>query len=335
MTRRITMADVARLAGVSAQTVSRVLNSAGAVSETTRDKVQRAIEVLDYHPNLTARALAKGASGTVGLLTGGPLRHGLRRVLTSIQSSLADSGVDLIIAHADALNDRAIIGALDRLHGQQVDGVIGITRVTRAAQIVSNANLRAPTVLVTNADITANVPTVSVDNYYGGLLSAKCLLDIGVKNPLQVTGPLNWEDSVLRLRAYQEETASRGIVGRWIESSGWDCADGYQAGQRILSDRDKGPLPDGIIAANDDIAIGLIHALVTAGVRVPDDVVVIGYDNIPETEFLNPPLTTVLQDFNRLGNVAVELLQRVQQGESDVESVRIEPELIIRESTRR
>ena len=172
------------------------------------------------------------------------------------------------------------------------------------------------------------VDIVSIDQALGARLATEHLLDQGRNRLLHVTGDLSWQDASERLAAYQSACAQAGVPGRWVGTDAWTGEAGAKVARRLL---DSG-LPDAVFAANDDIALGLCHELLAAGVRIPDDVAVVGFDDIPLARWATPSLSSVTQDFDALGRAALSLSDELMEGGAP-RKVTLTPQLVIRDSS--
>ncbi|MBI8989511.1 substrate-binding domain-containing protein [Corynebacterium meridianum] len=326
---RATMRDVAALAGVSVQTVSRVLNNSGPASEATRRQVEDAAAMLKYEVNLAARALASKQSKTTGLLVTGEIRHGVARLFSALESELASRGRHIVIATSPTDSPSSLRRAISYLHGTNPDGMVVLARTSDVLPIIA-AKAQVPcTVIIAGRHETNRVSTVSIDQYDGAIAASQYVFDIGCTSPVYLTGDLRWQDAQVRLNGFRTVCAANDTEPDWLIGDSWSSASGYAMGQQLLS---RG-LPDAIVAGNDDIAIGAMHALYKAGISVPGDVSVVGFDDIPQAKFQNPSLTTVRQDFTALGRTALEELDRIIAGEPRRHR-QLPSELVIRNSTR-
>ncbi|WP_414715138.1 LacI family DNA-binding transcriptional regulator [Stackebrandtia sp.] len=322
------MTDVARLAGVSHQTVSRVLNGSPRVRPTTRDKVLRAIKELDYRPNAMARGLVSRRSHVVGVITFDTILFGPASTLLGIERAARTAGYGVSIATLERLNRANILEAVDTLTGRGVDGIIIIApqlAVTAALRDLP-AGMRAVAV---EASHNAGAPSVAVDQVAGARLAVEHLLSLGHKTVWHISGPGDWleaRDRVSGWRQCLEEVGAAvppAIGGDWSARSGY-AAGGILAGQAGAT---------AVFAANDQMALGLMRALHERGVRVPEDVSIVGFDDIPEAEFLSPPLTTVRQDFDEVGRRGIATLLRLLEDDEPSTDPPIAPTLEVRHST--
>ncbi|HEX2864715.1 MAG TPA: substrate-binding domain-containing protein [Deinococcales bacterium] len=294
---RPTIHDVARSAGVSYQTVSRVLNDSPHVAEETRQRVQAAIAELDYHPNRAARSLATNRSQHIGLLAFGTGFYGPSQMVANLERAADSRGYSIIFT---GLNHATRLDLESGLRALVEGGVAGIVLVAPFKEL-SAALLRevAPLTPVVAVDsMGAGVNCTSIDQQLGGRLAAEHLISLGHRDIAFLLGPSGWFDARQRAAAWTDTLREHGLEPAARERGDWTPASGYQATQKLLQ---SGARFTAILAANDQMALGAMRALREAGREVPGDVSVTGFDDIPEAEFLTPPLTTIRQDFAALG----------------------------------
>ncbi|MFD0899170.1 LacI family DNA-binding transcriptional regulator [Actinomadura sediminis] len=325
------MEDVAALAGVSAMTVSRVLNSPEKVRASTRARVLAAVRELDYRPNVAARVLVTGRSGVLGVVSFDTTLYGPASTVYGIERAAREHDYLINIVSLDTLNRRSIGEAVERLRGQAVDGIIIVAPHVSAAQGLRGLPAELPIVVVGAAE-ELPFPLAAVDQHAGAAQATRHLLDMGHETVWHLSGPTDWVDADGRVAGWRAALAAGGcrepvpLVGDWTAQSGYDL------GRTIARD----PSVTAVFAANDAMALGLLRALSEAGRRVPRDVSVVGFDNVPESPFFAPPLTTVRQNFGEVGRHAFTLLMdRIgRPGTVGAHNRRIvAPELIVREST--
>jgi DNA-binding LacI/PurR family transcriptional regulator len=322
------MSDVAALAGVSHQTVSRVLNDHPSVRPETRERVHDAIVALGYRRNSAARTLVTRRSGTLGVVTPATALYGPTSTLVALEEAAREVGWYVSVATIRRFDGDSMHAAIEHFLGQGVDGVAIIAPTTEVAQAIAAVASPVPVVLISSASDVAPVPhlhAVGVDQRHGARLATQHLLDQGHSAVVHVAGPQDWFDAQDRLAGWREVSGPH--APEHVEV-GWDAADGYQLGLQMVRDG----LPSAIFAANDQIALGLLHAFWRSGVRVPADVAVVGFDDEVGSAYYTPPLTTVRQDFGALGRLAVESLQAAFAGE-DVARQQIPAELVVRASS--
>ncbi|MEU9103898.1 LacI family DNA-binding transcriptional regulator [Streptomyces xanthophaeus] len=297
------MADVARVAGVSHQTVSRVLNGAPHVRPGTRERVLAAIRELDYRPNVAARALVTRRSQTLGVVSFGSALYGPASMLDSIEQAARSAGYFVSVASIRSLDTRAVQEAVERLRDQGVEGIVVIAPQTTAVSAVSRLSTAVPVVAVGSGSGT-RVPTVSVDNEAGARAVTRHLLDLGHTTVHHIAGPPGWLETTTRQAGWRRALQEAGAPVPEAHPGDWSARAGYEAGLRIAGD----PTVTAVFCANDQLALGLLRALHEAGRAIPGDISVVGFDDISEAAYFAPPLTTVRQDFGELGRRALELL---------------------------
>lgn len=321
------MADVAVIAGVSHMTVSRVLNDPGSVKPVTRDRVLAAMQSLGYRPNGVARALATGRTRRIGVLALATALYGPTSTLLSIETAARVAGYHLDIVRLRAVTRQSIAEEADGLRGRGVDGIIGITPHTWAPGVLQSAISGLPLVAVEGA--AGPLPTVAVDQEKGAALATEHLLALGHATVWHVAGPRGWLEAKARSRAWRETLQRAGRPVPPVLPGGWGVQSGYAAGRRLAQERDV----TAVFVANDQMALGVIRALGEAGIRVPDQVSVVGFDDVPEAAYFTPPLTTVRQDFDAVGLLALKLLlDQMADGAAEERHVVVEPRLVVRES---
>ncbi|MFI0444026.1 LacI family DNA-binding transcriptional regulator [Actinomadura sp. 6N118] len=320
------MEDVAALAGVSAMTVSRVLNTPEKVRPKTRDKVLAAMRELDYRPNSAARVLATGRSGVLGVVSFDTTLYGPASTLYGIERAARSAEYTITIASLSALSRGSIEDGVDRLRSQSVDGVIVIAPHLSAAEGLRSLPPDFPVVAVGAGD-DLPVPVAAVDHYAGALRATRHLLDLGHETVWHMAGPPDWVDAAARLAGWREALAGREIPAPL--AGDWSARSGYEQGQVLAAD----PAVTAVFAANDPMALGLLRALREAGRDVPGDVSVAGFDDVPEAPYFAPPLTSVRQPFGEVGRYAFQMLLERIDGATGAPRRTAEPELVVREST--
>jgi DNA-binding LacI/PurR family transcriptional regulator len=330
------MADVARIAGVSHQTVSRVLNDHPNVRPATRDRVLAAIRELGYRPNAAARTLVTRRTNTLGVISFNTTLYGPASMLYGIEQAAKQHDYFVTVAALAALDRRSVLDAVERLRDQAVEGIIVIAPQTTAVGALANVPSDVPLVAV-GCGTHASLATVAVDNEAGAERATSYLLDLGHPTVHHLAGPASWLDAQEREVGWRRTLASRGTpVPEPLNGGDWSARTGFELGHRIARE----PGITAVFCANDHMALGLLRALQSAGRRVPQDVSIIGFDDIPEAEFFGPPLTTVRQDFDELGRRALRALIELIGAENGgppvaVPRVSIDPGLVVRASAAR
>ncbi|RVX42522.1 LacI family transcriptional regulator [Nonomuraea polychroma] len=326
--RPAVLMDVAVLAGVSTMTVSRVLNAPERVRAETRARVLAAVKELDYRPNQAARQLVTGRSGVLGVVSIDTTLYGPASTLYCIEQAARHAGYNVSIASLSSLNRRSMEEGVERLRAQAVDGIIIVAPHESAADGLRHLPPEMPVVAVDAGD-DIPVPVAKVDQRAGAVRVTRHLLSLGHETVWHVAGPADWLDANGRIEGWRGvlEAADRPVPE--ILRGDWSARSGYQLGRDLA----RNPEVTAVFVANDQMALGVLRALREAGRRVPEDVSVAGFDDIPEAAYFWPPLTTVRQDFHEVGRHAFHLLlDRMAGAESDARRL-VEPELIVREST--
>jgi DNA-binding LacI/PurR family transcriptional regulator len=328
------MSDVAARAGVSHQTVSRVLNGHPHVSATTRTRVLAAIAELGYRRNLSARVLATGRSNVVGVVAQNTTLYGPSSMVQAIGEAALGADLSLTVGHVAGYDaTTASRRIVERLVQQGAAGLVFIAPVDAAAEAMRVVPPGIPIVTVDGLP-EWKVANVSVDQYAGGHLATKALLDAGHQTVWHVAGPEQWHGSRAREHGWRAALAEAGREAPPMTRAGWSAASGYQCGRMLAR------IPDctAIFATNDHVALGVMRALAEHGRRVPDDVSIVGFDDVPEAAYFHPALTTVRQEFAEVGRESLRLLlDQLSSGSRSTESVLVEPALVRRDtvSTRR
>lgn len=326
--RAATVADVARLAGVSAMTVSRVINHPDRVASATRERVLAAMATLDYRPNLMARGLASGRSHSIGVLTVDTTLYGPRAALRGIEVAARDLGYSVTISHLTDPDQTAVAQGANLLRSRSCDGVVLLQPlISGVASAGGDADL--PPMVAIHAGMPGNYPVVSVDQALGSRLATEHLLGLGHRTVWHISGPTLWFEGLERIRGWEQALTEAGAEIPPVVHGDWSAASGYQAALEVLSH----PGVTAIFAANDSMALGVLHALHELGLSCPEDISLVGFDDYPEAAYFSPGLTTVRQDFDEIGQRSVELLvQLIETGHAPTQHLVLPPALIVRQS---
>ncbi|MGQ7294940.1 LacI family DNA-binding transcriptional regulator [Quadrisphaera sp. KR29] len=328
--------DVAARAGVSIQTVSRVLNSAPKVAVGTRARVLEAISELGYRRNPAARALATGRGGLIGVLTPSSALYGPASVTAALGLAAVEAGVHLAVEHVVEPDVATVQHGLSRLVDQYAAGVVVVAPVREAYEALAGAQLGVPVVAVSSGGDGA--VEVSVDHRAGARLATQHLLDLGHRTVWHVRGPRGWYEADQREEGWREVLEAAGREVPPVLEGAWSADSGHRAGELLA----RVPEVTAVFAANDSQALGVVRALAERGRSVPGDVSVVGFDDVPESAHFLPPLTTVRQEFSELGRTALQVVLRMierdrepdQHAEEEPEhSVQLQPQLVVRDST--
>ncbi|MFF4352585.1 LacI family DNA-binding transcriptional regulator [Streptomyces sp. NPDC001530] len=326
--------DVARLAGVSQKTVSRVFNDEPYVSADVRRRVLEAAEQLGYRLNNAARALASGRTRSIGVVTLGTALYGPASLLMGVERVVRDTGYALRVVNTMEGDPAGIAGAVDSLLDQGVDGIVisePIDEEGGDGQVALRADVP---VLVLGAPSPVTAPTVLTAGGGADLMARTAtehLLGLGHVTVHHLAGPQRWYAARDRLEGWRTTLTAQGRDVPPVVEGDWSAASGYRAGRELAEDRDV----TAVFAANDDMAIGLIRALTEAGRRVPEDVSVVGFDDIPVAAYVTPPLTTVRQPFDAVAQEGLKrLVHTIENPDADPLPSSDPPvDLIIRTST--
>lgn len=335
--RAANIRDVARRAGVSHQTVSRVINGHPSLRTETRARVLAAMEELSFRPNRAARALVTSRSTTIGVLVSKGFEYGPAASLQAIDSAAREAGYGVDVAHLDAVDDGSIRSALDRLLAHGVDGLIILAPQTQTLGEIEHLSITLPFVTVHSAE-GHDDHRLAVDQSGGAALATRHLIDLGHRRIAHIAGPDGWFETEARIRGYRTALQDAGLEPEPLLSGTWTAESGFRAGRTLLTDVSADGVT-AVFASNDQMALGLLHALREGGRRVPNDVSVVGFDDVPEAAHYQPPLTTVRQDFPELGRRCVARLLGLigdsgpRHGGDSAPEVR--PELVLRASTAR
>ncbi|WP_210480325.1 LacI family DNA-binding transcriptional regulator [Naasia sp. SYSU D00948] len=325
--RPASIRDVARLAGVSHQTVSRVLNDSPSIRDETRARVLDAMGRLQYRPNRAARVLVTSRSRTIGILTSDRMHYGPSSSIVAIEAAARAAGYSVVTANLPSTEPQAIAAALDHLLDQAVEGLVVIAPQARVSTAISSLASRVPYVTLQSAGADES-HSVSVDQIAGARLATRHLLDLGHRRIRHVSGPPDWMEAEGRMRGFLAELADWGVPSGEISAGDWTADSGYRAGQALLAEGGV----TAVFAGNDQMALGVLHAVREAGLDCPGDVSVVGFDDMPEARHFAPALTTVRQDFGELGRrCVIRLLGELEDGRTYSGS--IAPELVVRSST--
>lgn len=317
---RVSMAMVAARAGVSGQTVSRVVNGSPRVDPDTRSRVESAMAELGYRPHRAARALRTGRSQTIGLVVTTLATVGNSRMLQATAEAAAERGYALTLVTATD----GVAEAFERLAEQEVDGAIVLNEASAlvpAAQPPAGLRL-----VVVDAPTDAGFTSVHSDHAGGAAVATSRLLALGHETVHHLSGPADSFAAAERERGWRETLVAAGIRPPAVVRGDWSADSGYSAGHALAT-------ASAIFCANDQMALGVLRALSESGRRVPEDVAVIGFDDVPDAANYRPPLTTIRQDFTALAHRAVSaLVEAIEGTPQDEASAVIPTELVERDS---
>lgn len=323
------MIDVAKHSGVSHQTVSRVLNNSAGVSEKTRAKVLASINALGYTRNLAARALVTGKTFTIGVVSFDSGLYGPSSMLHAIQSAAKDAGYGVVLTSIRELNKKALAEAIDELTNVRVDGIAVIAPQSSALKEFQGLDVKLP-IVAPQSPNRKMFPTFNIDQYAGSQKAVEHLISLGHKKIAHISGPADWFDASQRLQGWKDLLTEKSLSTKNLYLGDWTPQSGYEATKKIVKTRDI----TAIFAANDAMAIGALRALHELNIRVPEEMSVVGFDNTQESGMLIPGLTSVDQDFSRLGHELLSLLiQQITGEKASKKEFKLTPELIVRQSS--
>jgi DNA-binding LacI/PurR family transcriptional regulator len=326
---RPSMADVARLAGVSSQTVSRVSNGMSNVDERTRQRVLESMRTLGYRPNGAARALKSGQFRTLGVIMFTLETFGNMRTLDAIamEAARANYSVTLIPISDPTLG--TVSGAYNRLAEQAVDGVVIIFE----AHLLDDAEFTLPPglpVVVIDSNAGSGYTVVDTDQAQGARQATQHLLDLGHRQVWHIAGPESSFSATHRVESWQQTLRDAGITPPPVLYGDWSTESGYQHGLTLGRQNDV----TAIFAANDQMALGAMRALHELGRDIPGEISVVGFDDMEEAHSFWPPLTTIHQDFAAVGRLSLQkLLQKVETNDGENDKTTVPTRLVVRAST--
>jgi LacI family transcriptional regulator len=339
---RATIKEVASVAGVSTQTVSRVINERPDVSPETRKKVQEVIKALSFQPSALARSLISQRSYTLGVVTAGLKHIGPSRTLSGITSAAEEAGYSILLNELPSYDTEDIRPIFLTFLSRHVDGIIwAVPEVGENRNWVNNppADIDVPLVYIT-MESREGLSIVSIDNYLGGRMAMSHLLEQGYRKVAHISGPLDWWEARQRMAAWKDARVEAGLPhsdDHCVEGN-WSSASGALAIEKLHY---QYPDLDAVFVANDQMALGALQFFAEKEIRVPEDVGVVGFDNIAESAFFSPALTTVQQDQHNVAKVAVaeviKIIEEGWQGSDPVAptSIILPPSLIVRQSSLR
>jgi DNA-binding LacI/PurR family transcriptional regulator len=330
-TRAPVMADVARLAGVSHQTVSRVLNAHPSVNPHTRERVETAIAQLGYRPNTAARALVTRTSRTLGVISVDTSNYGPSSTLFAIEGAARAAGYFVNFVSLRQVDRTHMKEAVDHLMGAGVDGLVVIAPLRSVVEALRGLTTDVPLVEVEATDVFAETGIV-VDQRGGAQAATRHLLELGHDTVVHVAGPHGWLEAEARVRGWQSALADAKREVPAMLQGDWSPRSGYEAGLELVAPVQRGEV-SAVFVANDQMALGLLRAMSEAGVSVPGDLSVVGFDDIPESAFYLPPLTTLRQDFAEVGRRCIDVLLARIAGAPAPVATAIRPELLVRASS--
>jgi len=336
---KVTIRDVAKAAGVSTQTVSRVINNRPDVSPATREHVKKIVGDLGYAPNTIAQSLSSGRSNTIGVVGFGLEYFGSARVLTGIERKANELGFSILLTLLDQFDRQKNERVLTHLIAHQVEGIIWAgPAFTDTMDVIDKMtkNLTVPIVLLNRNSSNTNI-VVAMDNRTGGRLATEHLFEQGYQKIGIITGPASWWEAKERLAGWREVMTENGYsdIDNLVFEGNWEAESGDRGFKALNA---AVPDLDAIFVCNDQMSLGVLQTANRIDLTVPDDLGIVGFDDIPESSYFSPPLTTVRQEARKLGALAVTQLNECIGTELDEERDKsgenlVTPKLIIRKSS--
>jgi DNA-binding LacI/PurR family transcriptional regulator len=321
--RAASIRDVARIAGVSYQTVSRVLNHSESIRDETRDRVLAAMAELQYRPSAAARALSTSRSKTIGVLASTRAHDGPSRSIQAIEEAARERGYFVTSASVTEPDEASLRAAVANLIDQDIEALVVLAPQQRVFEAIADLAPRVPYITM-RALATGDPTALRVDEIAGARLATRHLVELGHTAIGHLAGPRDWIEAEARMQGFLQELTAQDLPVAVPVLGDWTADFGYRAGMQLLRWRDI----TAYFCSNDAMAIGLMHAARDLGLDVPGDVSIIGYDDVPEAAHLWPPLTTVRQDFAELGRRCITTLL----GDGEVPAPLV-PELMVRATT--
>ena len=336
----VTLRDVARLSGVSIKTVSRVVNHQGEISEPTRQRVQAAIERSGYRPNILARSLVNRRTDTIAVVAWGIDYYGPSRTVLGIEHQSNELGYSLLLTLFPKPDHTDVGPVLDDLSARRVEGIVwAVPEVgDNRAWISPNKLKQLPPIVFLSMATRPALSVISADDRTGAVQATQHLLQQGRRKIGVIAGPLAWWEARERLEGFKEAALQAGVNLKpsLIAEGDWSAASGERGMLKLL---EQEPAIEAVFAGNDQMALGALSAIHASGLRVPEDIAIVGFDDTPESGYFWPSLTTVNQRLIEVGRVAVQILHRIiearRQGVEKIEATAtvLPPELVIRLSS--
>lgn len=325
---KVSIFDVAKKSGLSVVTVSRVLNNSTSVRENNKEKVLQAMKELDYRPNASARSLASGKTGIIGLTLTTLHDTVLDAVVKEINDSLAEQGYFLALSISQG-DDESYHRSM--FQEDRVDGVILLSPIHSEIYVMELKRRKIPFVILDDQQQNTSVSSVLVNNYKGGYDATKHLIELGHTEIAHISGPAPLSSSRERERGYRFALEEAGLKPFSIEQGSYDIPSGYNIAKQWI---ESGRLPTAVFAADDFMALGVMDAFKNERIRIPDDVSVVGFDDQIYAQEFHPSLTTIRQPFEKIGRQGVDILLKMIKDPSKRNvTMEFDPTLILREST--
>lgn len=337
---RVTIKDVARACGVSTQTISRVLNNKVDVSQETREKILAVMNDMEYQPSAVARSMRQQAK-TIGVIIAGLEFFGISATLTGITQAAEALGFTLIVKELPSFDSMEIQPLIQSLTAHQVKGIIcAAPEVSENWKLIpKKVNYQIPPMVFLKGNPSSAPVTISLDNYSGAYSIVMHLVEQGYKHIAHISGPLEGWEARERKRGWTRALIDSGrpVPDQATVSGSWSSASGFEIMKTLVT---QYPELDAVFSANDQMAFGVLNYAWRNGIKIPEQLGVAGFDDLPESKYSIPPLTTVHQDLNRLGDIAVKKLlsldnPKVKYPDVEGDAIILPTELRIRNSTQR
>lgn len=335
--QKTTIKDIAQMCNVSTQTVSRVINQRPDVSLETRVRVEKAIAEMGYRPSALARSLVQRHSYTLGVITAGLRYMGVSLTLNGIVEECEHSGYALFVKELPRFDTPNIVPVIEALMAHQVEGLIFAAPELNDNVQTAQSQLPAscPPIIFLKCQPNPNYTTLSVDNYGGARAAVDYLLSIGRRRIGLITGPLEWLEARQRQQGWEAALTHAGLAvspQHWSQGN-WSSASGEAAFAELIQ---KYPDLNAVFVSNDQMALGVLHYAHTHGLRVPDDIAVIGFDDLAEAAYFTPALSTITHPLRELGRLAVKtVLEQIEGTDHNPPGrlITLQTTLVVRAST--
>jgi LacI family transcriptional regulator len=333
--QKTTIKDIARMCNVSTQTISRVINKRPDVSPETRELVENAIAEMGYQPSALARSLVQQRSYTLGVILSGLRYVGISLILNGITEACEQSGYALFVEELPRFDTPTIVPIVESLMAHQVEGIIfAAPELNENVKIVqSQLPTSRPPIIFLKCQPNPNYTTIGIDNYGGARKAVEYLLSTGRRHIGLITGPLEWLESRQRKQGWEDTLKSVGVDAgpqKWSQGN-WSSASGEAAFAELIQ---KYPQMNAVFASNDQMALGALHYCHNNGICVPKDMAIVGFDNLTESAYFHPSLTTITNPLRELGILAIKTLLAQVDGHTEPENViTLQTDLIVRAST--
>ncbi|CAM3102561.1 MULTISPECIES: substrate-binding domain-containing protein [Vibrio] len=329
-----TMKDLAKLAGVSTSTVSHVINKTRFVSDEIAERVNKAAQELNYAPSALARSLKMNRTKTIGMLMTTSTNPFFGEVVKGVERNCYQQGYNLILCNTEGDHER-MKASINTLLQKRVDGIILMCSTLVGERIDEFERYPdIPVVVMDWGPMLFSSDKIQDNSLLGGYMATKHLIESGHKEIGCITGPLNHHQAQMRYEGYKRalREANLEIHPEWVMESNFECQGGYDTFIKLMK---LNSLPSALFVSNDMMAMGVINAANENNLSIPDDISIIGYDDIHIAKFMSPSLTTIHQPKYRLGKAAVDtLLKKINKLSNEPEIIQLEPTLIVRKSVK-